>query len=68
MTNEVSRLQIGDVVISARGTPYTVVGWTPKGKLRMKASSHKTETTGWWPYASSMPRGYQVWRGEVRLR
>jgi hypothetical protein len=65
---DVARLRVGDVVINHRGRRYHVVGFTPRGKLRLKCPELKGEMTGWWPYAASLPLGYRVWRGEMRLR
>ena len=57
-----AQLKVGDVLISPRGgLRWTVVGWTPRGKL-LARSDHGTESSWWWRYRANMAKDWKLER------
>lgn len=58
-------LEVGDVLVksySAYERRYRVVGWTPRGKVRLLREHERTELTCWWATTAHLPDGYRVLR------
>lgn len=65
-------LQLGDTLVrrnKSRGTSSTYVleGWSSRGKGRWRTPTGGI-MTAWWLHPSDVPKHYEVWRGEERLR
>ena len=54
-------LKEGDVFISPRGTRWTAIGWTPRGKLELRSPQGTTESW-WWRYRAQLPKGWKLER------
>lgn len=58
-------IALNDVIAyPAAGIEYIVVGWTPRGKLRLLNRDTMTERTCWWSVVGDLPPGYVLrpWR------
>lgn len=58
-------LEVGDRIAKEYGAytrVYRVVGWTPRGKVRLFREHEKTELTCWWSDARHLPKGYRILR------
>lgn len=64
------RLQLGDVLVERHGdgtsSTYTLESWSPRGKAQFRRPSG-TIMSGWWRTPASLPKRFEVWRGEERL-
>lgn len=55
------RLRIGDRIRrERRPATFEVVGWTPRGKCRLRNIETGAEVTGWWTTWASLPKGYRL--------